>query len=160
MELRNMANLLKELEEYGYETIEETEKTLTLTRSQYLDNGYGYYFTSDITLEYNKETEDITEIWIDDYTEKQIDELLQKETVECLYMKQYDCCIEEINYNCETCTKYLVCAREGDFKKRNQKYFSEICFDHELNELNQNCDDCTYLTMIWCLMQSLNDGNW
>ena len=119
-----MTKLLDELKEYGYEISEDSK---TLYRKQYLDNGYGYYFTADIELTYGKEKDDITKITVDGYTEKEIDDLLQKEIAKCLYMKKYGECFESLS-------------------------------DYE--ELEQDCNDCTYLTMIQNLLQSIDEGNW
>lgn len=122
---------IKELESYGYEQVSETKTNVVLTRNQYLDNGYGYYFTSEIEIIFNKKKQEITKIKVDDYTEKQIGKLLTKEISRCSCMKKYKECIESILLT----------------EKQEQK-------------LNLDCNECTYLTMIDSLMQCLNDGNW
>ncbi len=121
--------LLDELKQCGYEVYEEDNKKIVLYRSQYLDNGYGTYFDAEITLEYDKQKEEITEIWLDDMTEKELDQKLQEEISKCAYMKKHNCCAEELILD-------------------------------ETEELDQDCTDCVYLTMLDLLMESLDCGNW
>lgn len=127
-----MTNLLEELiNEYDYKIANTTTNTVTLYKSQYLDDGYGYYFDAEIELTVNVKKDEVTKIKIDGYTEKQINKLLRKEISKCKYQKKFKCCVEECSINDEI----------------------EI-------GIVQDCNDCTYLTMIESLYQCIDSGNW
>ena len=125
--------LLEELKEYGYE-IEETEdkNELTLYRSQYLDNGYGYYFYADITLTFDIAKDEVIDILVEDMTKEQIEEKL----------------MNEIN-NCAIMNKYEECTYDN---------FVEGLTDIERD--NQDCSNCIYYNMIDMLYESIDGGNW
>jgi len=125
---------LKELKKYGYNMeYDDNRKKWLAWRKQYLDNGYGFYFTADIDLEINQNGE-ITEIKVDGLTLSEIEKEIEKTISECPIMQKYGACAEQFD----------LITRE--------KIENEIDIDL--------CQTCTYYSMIQSLAESLECGNW
>ncbi|TRZ49185.1 MAG: hypothetical protein D4S01_09070 [Dehalococcoidia bacterium] len=122
--------LKAELIGYGYTVKEESEEFTILEKSQYLDNGYGYYFSADIELSINRLTQEIVNILVDSMNAEDINDKLTAITDTCFFMKKYEECKESVN----------------DYP--------------ESEEQKQDCNLCTYYSMIDGLYEMLDSGNW
>ena len=122
--------LKAELIGYGYTIKEESDESTILEKSQYMDNGYGYYFDADIELTVNRLTQEVTDILIDGMTNSEITDKLTAITDTCFFMKKYSECKESVS-------EYP-----------------------DKEETKQDCDLCTYYSMIEGLCESLDSGNW
>jgi len=125
---------LKELEELQYNIeIDEETGEITAWKNQYLDDGYGFYFTAEVSIT-AKTLKDLEEgdyeIQIDGYTLTEVEEALDNAMGKCKLWTQKDkCYMDEFE----------------DFEESDE-------------ELTEDCIQCKYLDMVRQSLQFYEDG--
>jgi hypothetical protein len=125
--------IIDELEKYGYE-IEKSGKYYKAYRSQYIDDGYGFNFTSLIELTISSRRGSIISIKVDGYNLHKAEKMQEKAVDKCPLFKKYGEC------------------------PNNE--FSEVELTEDDYDMITNCEDCIYFDMIRLLLESLEWGNW
>jgi len=112
------------------DSIEFTDRYIKMYKDQYIDNGYGHYFTSEIIVTYNIVTDIIEEITIDGETsfdlQSRMDEIIKK----CDYQNKFD-----------ECRKWLV--------------FTDY---EETEEQSKRCYECDEITMKMAWIEMIDGG--
>ena len=138
-----MTEWLDMLKEYA-DSVEEIHSSsaphkLMLQKDVYLDNGYGYYFTSNIVMIIDPVTEDIEELTIDGETredlEKRMDELIKQ----CLWQEIFNECHESF-YTDDPVYEIV------ESQLRNN------------DEQNERCGECEQITMKQGWIEVLEGG--
>jgi len=88
-------NWIEELKQEA-DYVEEEDNIVTISKAQYLDNGYGNWFTSDIVTVYNEETGEVEKVSIDGDTAEDLEKMMDELMKECECQKRFDECAESL----------------------------------------------------------------